>query len=113
MRGFGGGRNSGKTYAGGAKALLNCLEPTLGVIAAPHFPVLAHGARRQFLQRHGEAGLAYQKNDQKGTLSNPAICAEVLFATRESESRSGLLALGMVQGNLVPGRSLLAVVERS
>ena len=84
---FVGGRNSGKTYAGSVKALLHCLEPTLGVIAAPSFPMLEHGARRQFLQRLDEAGLAYTKNDQKGTLSIPATGAEILFATLESESR--------------------------
>lgn len=84
---FVGGRNSGKTFAGSVKALLCCMEPTLGVIAAPNFPMLEHGARRQFLQRLDEAGLAYTKNDQKGTLFIPSTGAEVLFATLESESR--------------------------
>jgi PBSX family phage terminase large subunit len=84
---FVGGRNSGKTYAGSVKALMHCLKPGLGVIAAPNFPMLEHGARRQFLQRLDEAGLAYTKNDQKGTLFIPSTGAEVLFATLESESR--------------------------
>lgn len=84
---FIGGRNSGKTYAGSIKALLSCMAPTLGVIAAPNFPMLEHGARRQFLERLNEAGLRYTKNDQKGTLFIPDTGAEVLFATLESESR--------------------------
>lgn len=84
---FIGGRNSGKTYAGSVKALLHCMQPTLGVVAAPNFPMLEHGARRQFLQRLDEAGLFYTKNDQKGTLLIPSTGAEVLFATLESESR--------------------------
>lgn len=84
---FVGGRNAGKTYCGSIKALLSCMAPTLGVIAAPNFPMLEHGARRQFIQRLDEAGLDYTKNDQKGTLFIPATGAEVLFATLESESR--------------------------
>lgn len=81
------GRNSGKTYSGSIKALLKCMEPTLGVIAAPNFPMLEQGARRQFLQRLDESGLDYVTHVQKGTLYIPSTGAEVIFATLESESR--------------------------
>lgn len=81
------GRNSGKTYSGSVKAVLKCMEPTLGVIAAPNFPMLEHGAKRQFIDRLEEAGIPFVTNNQKGTLHIPDTGAEVLFATLESESR--------------------------
>ena len=84
---FVGGRNSGKTYSGSVKAMLHAMKPGLGVVAAPNFPMLEHGAKRQFLDRLDEIGLPYTKNDQKGILSIPDTGAEVLFATLESESR--------------------------
>ena len=84
---FVGGRNAGKTYCGSIKAMLKAMGPGLGLIGAPNFPMLEHGAKRQFLDRLEEAGIAYTKNDQKGILSIPDTGAEVLFATLESDSR--------------------------
>lgn len=84
---FIGGRNSGKTYSGSVKALLRATQGGLGLIAAPNFPMLEHGAKRQFLERLDETGVRYDKNDQKGILRIPDWNTEVLFVTLESESR--------------------------
>ncbi len=84
---FVGGRNSGKTHSGSIKAMLHAMKPGLGVIAAPNFPMLEHGARRQFIERMEETGVPFATNNQKGTLTIPDTGAEVLFATLESESR--------------------------
>ncbi len=85
---FVGGRNAGKTFCGSVKAMLHVLEPeTLGVVAAPNFPMLEHGAKRQFLDRLEESGIPFITNNQKGNLVIPDLGSEVLFATLESESR--------------------------
>lgn len=84
---FVGGRNSGKTYAGSIKAMACARNGGLGVIAAPDFPMLEHGAKRQFIERLTEAGVRYFLNNQKGVLTIPAWNAEILFATLETESR--------------------------
>lgn len=84
---FVGGRNAGKTYCGSVKAMLRAMEPGLGVIAAPNFPMLEHGAKRQFIDRLEEVGIPFITNNQKGNLIIPDIGSEVLFATLESESR--------------------------
>lgn len=84
---FIGGRNSGKTYAGSVKAFLRATEGGLGVIAAPTFPMLEHGAKRQFLARLDEAGIDYRLNGQKGVAYIYRWNAEVLFATLETEGR--------------------------
>src|SRR5262245_53692564 len=82
---FIGGRNSGKTYAGSVKALLKATEGGLGCIGAPNFPMLEHGAKRQFLDRLDESGVHYETN--RSGIVIPAWHAEVIFATLESESR--------------------------
>jgi phage terminase large subunit len=84
---FVGGRNAGKTFCGSIKALLHAMQPGLGVIAAPNFPMLEHGAKRQFIDRMEESGIPFLTNNQKGNLIIPDTGAEVLFATLESESR--------------------------
>lgn len=84
---FIGGRGSGKTYSGSVKAVLRAMRGGLGVIAAPDFPMLEHGAKRQFLDRLQEIGVDYTLNGQKGVLTIPAWNAEILFATLETESR--------------------------
>jgi Terminase large subunit, T4likevirus-type, N-terminal len=81
------GRFAGKTYAGSIKAALHCLEPGLGLIAAPNFPMLEHAAKRQFLLRLDELGLVYEEHKSLGTLAVPSTGAEVVFATLETESR--------------------------
>ena len=84
---FVGGRNSGKTYSGSVKAMLHAMKPGLGAVAAPNFPMLEHGAKRQFIDRIEESGIPFVTNNQKGTLTIPDTGAEVLFVTLESESR--------------------------
>ena len=84
---FIGGRNSGKTYSGSIKAMLLATQGGLGMIAAPNFPMLEHGAKRQFIERLNECGVQYSLNSQKGILTIPAWNAEILFVTLESESR--------------------------
>jgi phage terminase large subunit len=84
---FVGGRNAGKTFCGSIKAFLHAMQPGLGVIAAPNFPMLEHGAKRQFIDRMEESGIPFLTNNQKGNLIIPDTGAEVLFATLESESR--------------------------
>jgi phage terminase large subunit len=81
------GRNSGKTYAGATKAALRCLEPGLGIIAAPDFPMLEFGAKRQFKERLDELGLRFFEHKSLNTLTIPATGAEVVFATLENEGR--------------------------
>src|SRR4051812_27343863 len=81
---FIGGRNSGKTYSGSVKALLRATQGGLGLIAAPNFPMLEHGAKQQFIDRLNETGVPYEKNDQKGIVCIPSWNAEVLFVTLES-----------------------------
>lgn len=80
-----GGRNSGKTHAGSLKAMIRATEGGLGCIAAPNFPMLELGAKRQFLLRLQESG-EYFKPTRKGCYI-PRWNAEVLFATLENESR--------------------------
>lgn len=82
---FIGGRNSGKTYSGSVKAMLRATQGGLGMIAAPNFPMLEHGAKRQFIDRLNEAGVAYAKTRDGITI--PSWHAEVVFVTLESESR--------------------------
>ncbi len=84
---FVGGRNAGKTFCGSVKAMLKAMQPGLGVIAAPNFPMLEHGAKRQFIDRLEEFGVPFATNSQRGNLVIPDIGSEVLFATLESESR--------------------------
>lgn len=84
---FVGGRNSGKTYAGSVKAALRSLEPGLGVIGAPDFPMLEDGAKRQYLARLGDLGLGYVQDKQRNKVFIPKTGAEVTFATLETESR--------------------------
>ena len=81
------GRNSGKTYAGATKAALKCTEPGLGVIAAPDFPMLEFGAKRQFKERLDALGLRFLEQKSLNTLTVPATGAEVVFATLENEGR--------------------------
>lgn len=84
---FLGGRFSGKTHAGAIKAALRCLEPGLGLVAAPNFPMLEHAAKRKFLERLDALGLRFVEHKSLGTLTIPATGAEVVFATLETESR--------------------------
>jgi phage terminase large subunit len=82
---FIGGRNSGKTYSGSIKALLRATGGGLGCIAAPSFPQLENGAKRQFLDRLNESGVVYHPT--KTGIHIPSFNAEVIFVTLESESR--------------------------
>jgi phage terminase large subunit len=84
---FIGGRNSGKTYAGSWKALTLLRPNTLGLIAAPDFPMLEFGAKRAFLERLDEWGVKYQVNQQRGVVTILDLNAEVRLATLETESR--------------------------
>jgi phage terminase large subunit-like protein len=81
------GRNSGKTFAGATKAALKCLQPGLGVIAAPDFPMLEFAAKRQFKEQLDALGLRFFEQKSLNTLTIPATGAEVIFATLENESR--------------------------
>jgi phage terminase large subunit len=81
------GRNSGKTFSGALKAYLWARQGGLGVIAAPNFPMLTHGAQRQFLHRLDTLGIEYRQNKTEGWIYVYTFNAEVLFATLESESR--------------------------
>lgn len=82
---FIGGRNSGKTYGGSIKAMLRASRGGLGCIAAPSFPMLEHGAKRQFIERLDETGVRYNQN--RSGVSIPEWGSEVVFVTLESESR--------------------------
>lgn len=82
---FIGGRNSGKTFAGSLKALTCAGRGGLGCIAAPNFPMLEHGAKRQFIDRLDAAEEPYVLNRSGMTI--PRFKAEVIFVTLESESR--------------------------
>jgi PBSX family phage terminase large subunit len=81
------GRNSGKTFSGALKAYLWARRGGLGVIAAPNFPMLTHGAKRQFLDRLNSLGIDYRENKTEGWVYVYTFNAEILFATLESESR--------------------------
>ncbi len=82
---FIGGRNSGKTYSGSIKALIRATQGGLGCIAAPSFPMLENGAKRQFLERLNEAGIHYDATRTGVRL--PDYDSEIVFVTLESESR--------------------------
>lgn len=82
---FIGGRNSGKTYSGSVKAMIAATGGGLGCIAAPNFPMLEYGAKRQFLDRLDETGEAYTRT--RDSIHVPRWNAEVRFVTLESESR--------------------------
>lgn len=84
---FIGGRGSGKTYAGSWKAVYRAMEPGLGIIAAPDFPMLEFGAKRAFFERLEEMRLPFNYQQQKGLVTIPMTGAEVRFATLENESR--------------------------
>lgn len=86
---FVGGRGSGKTYAGSWKALARACRPNagVGVIAAPNFPMLEFGAKRQFIARLREADIHFEQNRSTGVLTIPRTGAEVRFATLDNESR--------------------------
>lgn len=84
---FIGGRNSGKTYAGSLKAMTLAMRGGLGVIGAPDFPMLEHGAKRQFLERLDAHGIDYRLNGQKGMIYVYQYNSEILLATLETESR--------------------------
>lgn len=77
--------NSGKTYAGSLKAIVCAGRGGLGCIAAPSFPMLEHGAKRQFLARLDESHEPYTKT--RDSVVIPRWNAEVIFVTLESESR--------------------------
>lgn len=83
---FLGGRNAGKTRAGSLKAIRMALKGGLGLIGAPSFPALEHGAKRQFLERLAESEEAHTPT--RAGVIIPRWGAEVIFATLESESRS-------------------------
>ena len=68
---FVGGRNAGKTYCGSIKAMLHAMQPGLGVIAAPNFPMLEHGAKRQFIDRMEESGIPFRRTTRRGTFIIP------------------------------------------
>jgi phage terminase large subunit len=82
---FIGGRNSGKTYSGSIKALLRATGGGLGCIAAPSFPQLEGGAKRQFIDRLNETGMLFTPT--RTGIHIPTWNAEVIFVTLESESR--------------------------
>lgn len=82
---FVGGRNSGKTYAGSLKALAAAGRGGLGCIAAPNFPMLEYGAKRQFIERLIEASEPHTPT--RAGVVIPRFGAEVIFVTLESESR--------------------------
>jgi phage terminase large subunit len=81
------GRNSGKTFAGALKAALNCRPGTLGLIAAPDFPMLEFGAKRAFLDTLRRNGEPFELHQQRGVVNLTRLDAEVRFATLENESR--------------------------
>lgn len=84
------GRNSGKTYGGAVRALrLLTLNPgSLGLIAAPDFPMLEFGAKRAFIERLRKQRYQFEVHQQRGVVTITApIVAEVRFATLENESR--------------------------
>lgn len=81
------GRNSGKTFAGALKAALNCRPGTLGLIAAPDFPMLEFGAKRAFLDTLRRNGEPFDLHQQRGVVNLPRLNAEVRFATLENEGR--------------------------
>jgi phage terminase large subunit-like protein len=81
------GRNSGKTFAGALKAALYCQPGTLGLIAAPDFPMLEFGAKRAFLDTLRRNGEPFTLHQQRGVVLLTRIGAEVRFATLENESR--------------------------
>jgi phage terminase large subunit-like protein len=81
------GRNSGKTFAGALKAALHCQPGTLGLIAAPDFPMLEFGAKRAFLDTLRRNGEPFTLHQQRGVVLLTRIGAEVRFATLENESR--------------------------
>lgn len=84
---FIGGRNSGKTFSGSWKALTMITPGSLGLIAAPDFPMLEFGAKRAFLERLRERGERFDLHQQRGVVVLPRLNAEVRFATLENESR--------------------------
>lgn len=84
---FIGGRGSGKTYAGSWKAAYRAMQPGLGMIGAPDFPMLEFGAKRAFLERLEEMRVPFELREQKGLLVVPMTGAEVRFVTMENESR--------------------------
>ena len=81
------GRNSGKTFAGALKAALNCRPRTLGLIAAPDFPMLEFGAKRAFLDTLRRNGEPFELHQQRGVVNLTRLDAEVRFATLENEGR--------------------------
>ena len=81
------GRNSGKTFAGALKAALNCRPGTLGLIAAPDFPMLEFGAKRAFLDTLRRNGEPFELHQQRGVVNLTRLDAEVRFATLENEGR--------------------------
>lgn len=82
---FIGGRNSGKTYSGSVKAMHRAAQGGLGCIAAPNFPMLEHGAKRQFIERLDESGVRYTQT--RSGVDIPSWGSEIVFVTLESESR--------------------------
>lgn len=82
---FIGGRNAGKTFSGSLKAIRKAREGGLGCIAAPSFPMLEDGAKRQFIARLDEIGETYHAT--RNGIDIPRWDAEVRFVTLESESR--------------------------
>lgn len=69
------------------KAFLRAMQPGLGVIAAPDYPMLRDGAYQQFKDRLYDADLPFTENKNDGKLFIPDTGAEITFATLETESR--------------------------
>lgn len=85
---FIGGRNSGKTYSGSVKAAIKAKQTGgLGLIGAPTFPMLADGAKKQFIQRLDDFGMYYTLQKSTNHLYIPTWNAEIMFATLENSSR--------------------------
>jgi hypothetical protein len=87
---FIGGRNAGKTFSGALKAYLRARDGGLGVIAAPSFPMLMHGAKRQFIERLQALGWDYRENKAGSTFtrSTPRSCSPPSRASPASAART-------------------------
>lgn len=82
--GYVGGIGSGKSFAGGVKALQRFDKPGLGGVFAPSYPMLRDATQRTLFALLDQTGIIYEHHKGENRLTIPASGHEVIFRSLDN-----------------------------
>ena len=82
--GYVGGIGSGKSFAGGVKAITRLSQPGLGGIFAPTYPMLRDATQRTVLDLLQRTNIRYEHNKSENRVIIPATGHEILFRSLDN-----------------------------